>query len=74
VQSRKRTTISEDEILGVLARMIKQRENRGHIRHRRPAGTARPGEITVIREFMPQPFRDETKAAVQRLSEHQRPP
>ena len=64
-----RTTISEDEILGVLARMIKQREESAATYDtggRPELAAAERDEITVIREFMPQQLSaDETKAAVQ---------
>jgi len=64
-----RATISEDEVLAVLARMIKQREESAATYEsggRPELAAGERDEITVIREFMPQQLSaDQTKAAVQ---------
>ena len=72
IQSREIETriepLGEDEILGVLAKMIKQREDSAtqYDGGGRPElAAAERDEITVIREFMPRQMSvEETKAAV----------
>jgi hypothetical protein len=60
---------SDEEILGVLAKMIKQREDSAAVYDQggRPElATGERDEIAVIREFMPQQMSaDEARAAVQ---------
>ena len=66
-----RATISEDEVLAVLSRMIKQREESAATYDtggRPELAAGEREEITIIREFMPQQLSaDETKAAVQEV-------
>jgi len=66
-----RTTISDDEVLAVLARMIKQREESAATYDtggRPELAAGEREEITIIREFMPQQLSaDQTKAAVQEV-------
>jgi len=57
-----REKIGEDEILGLLQKMIKQREESVAIYDkagRTDLADQERGEITVIREFMPQPLDEE---------------
>jgi len=64
-----RTTISDDEVLSVLARMIKQREESAAVYEtggRPELAQGEREEIVIIREFMPQQLSPEAaKAAVQ---------
>jgi len=64
----KNENLSDDEILGVLAKMIKQREDSAtaYEQGARPElAAAEREEIVVIREFMPRQMSDEeTRAAV----------
>ncbi|HEY1612154.1 MAG TPA: GatB/YqeY domain-containing protein [Rhizomicrobium sp.] len=64
-----RVGISEDEILSLLAKMIKQREESASIYEssgRPELGATERDEIAIIREFMPKQMTgDETKAAIQ---------
>ena len=63
-----RAAISEDEVLAVLSRMIKQREESAATYDtggRPELAAGEREEIAIIREFMPQQLSaDETKAAV----------
>ena len=65
----KNENLTDDEILSVLAKMIKQREDSAATYHQggRPElAEAERDEITVIREFMPKQMSpDEAKAATQ---------
>lgn len=60
--------LSDDEVLAVLTKMIKQREDSATIYEtngRPESAAAERGEIEVIREFMPRQLSaDETRAAV----------
>ncbi|MSP95043.1 MAG: GatB/YqeY domain-containing protein [Alphaproteobacteria bacterium] len=75
IQSREIETrvepLPEDEILGVLGRMIKQREDSATIYDsggRPELASAERDEIVVIREFMPQQLSpEETRAAVAQI-------
>ena len=75
IQSREIETrvepLPEDEILGVLGRMIKQREDSATIYDsggRPELASGERDEITVIREFMPQQLSpEETRAAVAQI-------
>ena len=64
-----RATISEDEVLAVLSRMIKQREESAATYDtggRPELAAGEREEIAIIREFMPQQLSaDDTKVAVQ---------
>jgi|SRR6185295_12173610 len=66
-----RAAISEDEVLAVLSRMIKQREESAATYDtggRPELAAGEREEIAIIREFMPQQLSaDETKAAVQEV-------
>ncbi len=66
-----RELLGDDEILSLLAKMIKQREDSitAYEAGNRPElAAAEKGEIAVIREFMPkQMSADETKAAIAKV-------
>ena len=66
-----RELLGDDEILSLLAKMIKQREDSivAYKAGNRPElAAAEEGEITIIREFMPkQMSADETKAAIAKV-------
>lgn len=66
-----REGVSDDEILSLLAKMVKQREESAAAYDgggRPELAKAERDEIDVIREFMPKPMSpDETKAAIQKV-------
>ncbi|MCF7353769.1 GatB/YqeY domain-containing protein [Vibrio sp. CK2-1] len=62
-----RITLSDDDILSVLTKMVKQRRDsvtQYEAANRQDLADAEKAEITVLEEFMPQPLTDEEVAAL----------
>ncbi|WP_105900715.1 GatB/YqeY domain-containing protein [Vibrio gangliei] len=60
-------TLSDDDILAVLTKMVKQRRDsvtQYEAANRQDLADAEKAEITVLEEFMPQPLSDEEVAAL----------
>lgn len=62
-----RITLSDDDILAVLTKMVKQRRDsvtQYEAANRQDLADAEKAEITVLEEFMPQPLTDEEVSAL----------
>ncbi|HCH02883.1 MAG TPA: GatB/YqeY domain-containing protein [Vibrio sp.] len=62
-----RITLSDDDILSVLTKMVKQRRDsvtQYEAANRQDLADAEKAEITVLEEFMPQPLTDEEVSAL----------